>query len=551
MPSTDSSTDITDRRGPGQPPPHRWWSHAVVYQVYIRSFADGNGDGNGDIAGLRSRLGYLRDLGIDAIWVNPWYPSPRHDGGYDVADYKNIDPSLGTLEEAEALVTAAHAMGIRVLADLVPNHTSSEHPWFREALAAAPAAPARRRYHFLPGRGDGSQPPNNWRSLFGGPAWERTQDGEWYLHLFDATQPDLNWGNPEVRAEFDEVLRFWLDRGIDGFRVDVAPALVKHPGYPDAAGSHRLEWRPGHPFWDRDEIHGIFRQWRRVLEEYGGDRIMVAEAPVVAERLPLYVRPGEHHQAFNFPFLETSWDAASLRRVISESVSAAAAVGSLPTWVLSNHDVVRHATRFGLPAGVEAKQWLAGGPHDLLDAGRGLRRARAAALLMLALPGSVYLYQGEELGLPEVWDLPDEMLNDPIWRRSGGTERGRDGCRVPLPWTAEGPSFGFGPGAAWLPQPPAFGRVAVDRQLADPGSTLELHRRAIRFRRRLAGEDAELDLLDLGDEVVGYRRGNGLMCVVNMAPEPLDLPAGEVVLSSVPVEGGTLDPDAAAWLRPA
>ncbi len=537
-----------------------WWRRAVVYQVYIRSFADGDGDGTGDLAGLRSRLDHLEDLGVDAVWINPWYPSPLADGGYDVADYRDIHPDFGTLAEADALIAEAHRRGIRVLIDLVPNHTSSEHPWFQAALAAGPGSPERERYLFRSGRGaDGSEPPTNWRAVFGGSTWEPLDDGDWYLHLFDTSQPDLNWEHPEVRDEFDDVLRFWLDRGVDGFRVDVAHGMIKDfsiTDIPDDWTDERGQRRPdgSHPHWDRDELHPLIRRWRAVLDTYD-DRMMVAEANVNPDRLPLYLRPDEYHQSFNFDLLKADWSAADFRSIITDAASRAAAIGAASTWVLSNHDIVRHATRYGLPPGTNYKRWLLDGPHDALDVEAGARRARAAVLVTLALPGSAYVYQGDELGLPEVWDLPVEVLEDPTWERSDHTVKGRDGCRVPIPWERTGPSFGFGPGPAWLPQPPVFGELSVEVQDDEPSSTLNLYRTAISLRRDLFLHDEELEMIDLGADILAFRRGSGATVVVNMGTTPLaatDLPAGELVLSSAPSFGiGTeLPPDTAVWLMP-
>ena len=431
-----------------------WWRTAVVYQIYIRSFADGNGDGIGDISGIRARLAYLADLGVDAIWINPWYPSPLLDGGYDVADFREINPLYGTLAEADQLLEEAHGHGIKVLIDIVPNHTSNRHRWFQEALAVPPGHPSRDRYHICDGRSrDGSTPPSNWLSEFGGPAWEQMTDGQWYLHLFDVSQPDLNWENPEVHREFESILRFWLDRGVDGFRVDVAHGLFKAPSYPDCTEDGDLSvprQQLDHPFWDRDEVHDVYRRWRSVLDAYN-DRMMVAEAWVHPDRLPLYIREDEFHQSFNWDFLAAEWDAAEMARVIAESHERARKVGASPTWVLSNHDVMRHSTRYGLPRGTDWRRWPKQGPADALDVAAGGRRARAAALITLSLPGSAYLYQGEELGLPEVWDLPESVLDDPTWERSNHTLRGRDGCRVPLPWTPEGPSLGYSAADPWLP----------------------------------------------------------------------------------------------------
>ena len=533
---------------------HSWWRDAVIYQVYLRSFADGNGDGTGDIAGLRSRLPYIRSLGVDGIWVNPWYESPFHDGGYDVADYRSIHPKFGTLEEAKALIDEVHAHGLRLLVDLVPNHTSSEHAWFQAALAAEPGSEERARYHFEKGRGvDGSEAPSDWRSVFGGPAWTRVPDGEWYLHLFDVTQPDLNWENPEVRQEFHDILRFWLDLGADGFRVDVAHSLAKDPDYPDVGEEVEAllatPYGEGHPFWDRPELHEIVREWRAVLDEYA-DRVMVAEAWVPSwERMSDYLRADEYHQAFDFLFLESQWGAAPFHDAIDEALTHSSAVGSMPTWVLSNHDVVRHATRYGLPSGIDPRTWLLGGDRSLLDEERGLWRARAAAMLMLALPGSVYLYQGEELGLGEVHDLPLDVLEDPVWEDSGHSLKGRDGCRVPLPWTVEGDSHGFGTNGSWLPQPAGWGDLSVEAQDGVQGSTLELYRRALHLRGELLRGRSGFEWRDAGPNVLAFSRPGALECWVNLGSETVELPEGRVLLSSRGLVQGQLSADTAVWLR--
>lgn len=530
-----------------------WWRHSVVYQVYIRSFAGADGDGTGDIAGLRSRLPYLASLGVDAIWVNPWYVSPMIDGGYDVADYRNINPLFGTLDDAKLLIEEANRVGLRLLVDLVPNHTSSEHEWFQAALASAPASPERNRYHFAPGKGHGGEPPNDWTSVFGGPAWTRVPDGEWYLHLFDSSQPDLNWENPEVRDEFESIIRHWMDLGAAGFRVDVAHALVKAPGYPDlgedAEERTAIPHLQDHPHWNRPGIHQIVEEWRSVLDEYD-DSVMIAEAWLPTwDQLLDYIRPDEYHQTFDFFFLQAPWAAKEIRDTVSEALEATARVGKIPTWVLSNHDVVRHATRYGLPEGVEAKKWLLDGDRSLLDADKGLRRARAAILLMLALPGSVYLYQGEELGLPEVHDLPEGALHDPVWERSGHTEKGRDGCRVPIPWEREGQSFGFCPGGSWLPQPEGWGELSVEAQDGVADSTLELYRAGLRIRTERLVADEELDWIDSGPGALGFRRGGGVICVVNYDETPIPLPAGRPLISSAPLADGTVPPDTAVWVQ--
>ncbi|MDP3968205.1 MAG: glycoside hydrolase family 13 protein [Nocardioides sp.] len=531
-----------------------WWRDAVIYQVYPRSFADGDGDGIGDLPGITARLPYLADLGVDAVWLSPFYTSPMADAGYDVADYRDVDPLFGTLADADALVARAHDLGLRVVVDLVPNHTSDEHVWFRAALAAGPGSPERARYLFRDGRGaDGEEPPNDWRSVFGGPAWTRVSEadgrpGQWYLHLFDTRQPDLDWSHDEVREEFLSVLRFWLDRGVDGFRVDVANALVKAEGLPDwdeklALLSGATEEGELPPMWDQEEVHDVYRTWRAVLDSYepAGSRMMVAEAWVdPPERLARYVRADEMHQAFNFTFLGARWEPAALRAAVDRSVAANAVVGAPTTWVLSNHDVVRHATRLGTDD-PGAHVGLGIGPRDPQpDAELGLHRARAASALMLALPGSAYLYQGEELGLPDHTTLPDDVRQDPTWFRHEGTVAGRDGCRVPIPWVADAPAYGFSPtGRSWLPQPPAYGDLAADRQTGVDGSTLELYRRALRLRRELRLGEGDHTWDDtLGADVLALRRRTPLgevLVVTNFGDAPVDLPAGvRPLLSTAP-----------------
>jgi alpha-glucosidase len=539
-----------------------WWRGAVTYQLYIRSFADGNGDGLGDLAGIRRRLPYLAGLGVDAIWVNPWYPSPQADGGYDVADYRDIHPPFGTLEEALGLIEEAHRLGLRVLLDIVPNHTSDEHPWFTAALAAGPGSPERARYIFRRGRGDdGSLAPNDWRSVFGGPAWERVTEpdgspGEWYLHLFDPKQPDLDWSNPQVREEFLDILRFWFDRGADGFRIDVAHGLVKQEGLPDLGIDHEHVMtppdRPDHPHWDRPGVHDIYREWRALADSYDPPRVFVAEAWVSSpERLAAYLRPDELHTAFDFDFLRSPWSAAELRQAAVRSLEAHDSVGAPVMWTLSNHDITRHVSRLGraeIGGSVELFRKRSG-PVEV-DLGR--RRARALLLLELALPGGVYLYQGEELGLEEVDDLPDDLLQDPTWERSGHTERGRDGCRVPLPWTKTGPSLGFGSGPGWLPQPAAWPQLSVEAQEEDPASMLTLYRTALRLRRSTpalgAGTGADVRWSDLGDDVVAFSREPAFTFVLNVGSEPVQLPQGRVLVASGSLDDGRLPTDTAVWL---
>jgi alpha-glucosidase len=524
-----------------------WWRSAVVYQVYVRSFADSNGDGVGDLEGIRERLPYLRDLGVDALWLTPFYTSPMVDGGYDVADYRDVDPMFGTLADFDAMITDAHTLGLRIIVDLVPNHTSSAHRWFVDALAAGPGSPERARYLFADGRGaHGELAPNDWESIFGGPAWTRVADGQWYLHLFDPAQPDLNWRHPEVRAEFEDVLRFWLDRGVDGFRVDVAHGMIKAEGLPDVGfstattGQRQVELlgKGRLPYFDQDEVHEIYRAWRPILDSYPGGRMAVAEAwAETPQRLARYIGPDELHQAFSFDFLDATWSADSFRKVIDTALAEATVVGAPTTWVLSNHDKQRHVTRYG-------------------DGPEGLRRARAASLLMLALPGSAYLYQGEELGLPEVLDLPDELRQDPAFLRTGES---RDGCRVPIPWSGELAPYGFGPAGSelsWLPAPATWRALSVTTQAGTPGSTLELYRTALRIRREhpaLAADAGDVTWLQTEPGVLAFSRSAGdtvLTCVVNLGSAPVALDGyGTPVVASAPLTDHLLPVDAAAWLE--
>ncbi len=532
-----------------------WWRDAVIYQIYPRSFADSTGDGYGDLPGAISKLPYLAALGVDAIWLSPFYTSPMADAGYDVADYENVDPMFGDISDAERLISEAHAQGLRVVVDLVPNHTSDEHRWFQAAIAAEPGSPERDYYLFRDGRGaDGELPPNNWTSIFGGKAWTRLTrpDGtpeQWYLHLFDVKQPDLDWSSEKVREGFDSILRFWLDKGVDGFRIDVAHSLVKADGLPDWDQEAAMLSGESGPMWDQDGVHDIYRRWRRILDSYDGDRSLVAEAWVAdPTRLAMYLRPDEMHTAFNFEFLDSRWDAKAYRDVISKTMAADHAVGAPTTWVLSNHDVVRHVSRFGLSDPGASHEGL-GERDEQPDNEIGLRRARAGSLVMLALPGSAYLYQGEELGLPEHTTLPDELRQDPTWFRSERTRVGRDGCRIPMPWTAGSPGLGFSPnGEVWLPQPESYDELAADRQMEDPSSTWSLYHAALAKRRELGLGSGELTWVDAGADLVAFDNGP-VRVMTNVLGAPVDLPAGyEVLLSSVPVTDGVLPTDATVWL---
>lgn len=549
---TSEATDPTQTAATAE-----WWRSAVVYQVYPRSFADSDGDGIGDVNGIRGRLAYLADLGVDAIWISPWYPSPLLDGGYDVSDYRDINPEFGTLDDADGLIREAHELGLRVLIDLVPNHCSWEHPWFTEALAAGKGSPERERFWFRDGKGaDGSEPPTNWPAAFGGPAWRRIEDGSWYLHLFDISQPDFNWANPEVVDEFDSVLRFWFDRGVDGFRIDVADSMAKDPALPDVTGdpTKRVKY-VGHPTYDQPAVHDIHQHWRTVADSYAGTpegpRVFVAEAWLSpAERLAKYVRPNELHSAFNFDALRCPWDAVQLREVIDHTTENLWAVGAPATWVLSNHDTIRHRTRYGRDQ-IDALAPAGEVPTDLE---LGQRRGRAAALLELALPGGAYIYQGDELGLPEVEDLPVELLDDPTWERSGHTVRGRDGCRVPIPWGGTEPPYAFGPGTGqpWLPQPAGWAPLTAEAQAADPDSTLALYKAALRIRKdhQALGEGRLEWDEDAPKGVLSFTRHPGFRCLVNLSTEPLELDTdAEVLLASAPLDDNHLPVDATVWLR--
>jgi alpha-glucosidase len=557
-----TSPDVAERSDalPSRPGAE-WWRTAVIYQIYPRSFADSSGDGVGDLPGVTAHLDDLVHLGVDALWLSPFQRSPQKDAGYDVADYCDVDPLFGTLGDFDDMLEQAHDRGIRVIVDLVPNHSSDQHAWFQAALAADPGSRERARYLFREGKGThGELPPNNWESVFGGPAWTRVIEadgtrGQWYLHLFDSSQPDFDWSNEDVREEFRRVLRFWLDRGVDGFRVDVAHGLIKAAGLPDytppAEADSMGGEEPDVPYWGQPGVHDVYRDWHSILAEYDGDRALCAEAwRPSPDDTALWVRPDEMHQAFNFPYLLTEWDAAQLRAVISESLRAFSAVGAPSTWVLSNHDVVRHASRLALTA--PNPQGSGIGPKSvgkpIPDA--GLRRARAATAVMLALPGSAYIYQGEELGLPEAVDLPDVARQDPTWFRTAGERYGRDGCRVPLPWSATTPAFGFSPtGASWLPQPAQWAALARDAQLDDPGSTLSLYRALLDARKDNELGSGTLEwLTGFPAGVLAFRNGN-VAVVANIGATPIALPHGEVIVTSGPIIDGELPVDTAVWLE--
>ena len=534
-------------------PGSQWWRSGVIYQIYPRSFADGNGDGMGDLVGITQRLSSLASLGIDAVWLSPFYNSPQKDAGYDVSNYVDVDPLFGTLDDFDKLVAEAHRLGIRVMIDLVPNHSSSEHEWFQRALKSAPGSKERSYYHFKDGRGEnGELPPNNWQSMFGGPAWTRADDGQWYVHLFDSSQPDLNWENPAVRKEFENILRFWLERGVDGFRVDQPHAMAKAEGLPDhpyvdEAGAGFIEGRENPPMWFQDSVHEIFRDWRKILESYPGDRAMCGEAYVLPlSFMALWVRPDEFHQTFNFRFLDAGWDRQALISAINESFEAFDEVGAPSTWVLNNHDVLRHVSRFGGDYGRTTASDGVGPNNPQPDNVLGLQKARAATLFMLGLPGASYLYQGEELGLPDHTTIADEHRQDPTFFRTAGQRVGRDGCRLPLPWEMGNASNGFNDtGLAWLPQPASYAALSRDQQEGNPDSTLELYRSALKLRSEFKLGEGSFDWVKTEPEL-SYQNGN-VKVVHNFSHNPIELD-GKVLLSSMPLDEGKLSPNDTAWI---
>ncbi|GAA6124149.1 alpha-amylase family glycosyl hydrolase [Bifidobacterium psychraerophilum] len=574
-----------------------WWKQAVVYQIYPRSFKDVNGDGLGDIAGVTEKIAYLKALGVDAIWLSPFYPSALADGGYDIIDYRNVDPRLGTMDDFDAMERAAHQAGIKIVVDIVPNHTSNEHVWFKQALADGRGSAARDRYIFKEGSGpNGELPPNNWGSLFGGPAWERVDDGQWYLHIFAKEQPDLNWNNPEVHEEFKKTLRFWADHGADGFRVDVAHGLAKKLDGASLKDLSRwtvhdsLSHDGTHPLWDRAQVHDIYREWRQVFNAYTPHRFAVGEAWVVPEHQYLYASPDELGQVFNFEFAKANWDSGAMRTAITEGLKAAERSGSTPTWVMSNHDVPRHASRYGLPQVPSsahhqlAKDWiLRDGSSYFEDRALGTKRARAAIMMETALPGSVYIYQGEELGLFEVPNIPWDRLEDPtpFKTRYNFTEKGRDGCRVPLPWDSNdlpheaswndsfgaGASFGFSPKTKadgsvsadpHLPQPLWFKDSSVNVEDGDPDSMLTLYRRCLELRAQLLTptQQTTIDWLNMGKQAIAYSRNAAedsgfqrIMSITNFGTEAIELPKGTILLSSHKLpQNGTLPQDVTVWI---
>jgi alpha-glucosidase len=559
-----------------------WWRQAAIYQIYPRSFKDSNGDGLGDIKGITEGVKYLKSLSLDAVWLSPFYPSELADGGYDVADYRNVDPKLGTLKDFDVMLKALHKEGIRVFVDIVPNHSSDQHEWFKAALASKPGSKERARYIFRDGRGkNGELAPNDFVSHFAPSAWTRSKnpdgtDGQWYFHLFAPEQPDFNWDNREVELDFLKTLKFWSDRGVDGFRVDVAHALKKD--FSRFNKSYSKIDSVGIPengrdiLFDRDEVHEVYREWRKVFNKYNPPRVAVAEAYVPAARRALYASPDELGQAFNFDLLGTQFVAKEFKRIVTENIELTEKSGSSSTWVLNNHDSVRTVTKYGLPQGTDLSQWLlTDGKSIDVDIALGQKRARAAAMYIMALPGCTYIYQGEELGLFEVADLKHSDLQDPTWKRNvvlkpqrvffrrnnkyvtGVAEihldKGRDGCRVPLPWTSTGSSLGFGSGKAHLPQPLGFGALSMQVQSKIKGSTLDIYRTALKLRKKLQTTE-EFEWIKTGDpQVLHFSRKNGWHCFMNFDGADFTLPKGEILHSSSPLKGRKLPKNTTAWLK--
>jgi alpha-glucosidase len=551
---------VTHEAHPGS----QWWRSGVIYQIYPRSFADFNGDGIGDLKGITNKLESLASLGVDAVWLSPFYSSPQKDAGYDVSNYVDVDPIFGTLSDFDVLLAKAHELGIRVMIDLVPNHSSDKHEWFQRALASEPNSPERDFYHFKDGQGtSGELPPNNWVSMFGGPAWTRViekdgQPGQWYVHLFDSSQPDLNWSNEAVQKEFEEILRFWLDRGVDGFRVDQPHAMAKAQGLPDhpyveEAGAGFIEGKENPPMWFQEEVHEIFRNWRKILESYPGERAMCGEAYVYPLSLMAkWVRADEFHQTFNFRFLDAGWDPKKLFDAINESFEAFDSVGAPSTWVLNNHDVIRHASRFGGDYGRATASDGVGINQPQPDPQLGLKIAKGATLFMLGLPGASYLYQGEELGLPEHTTLENRYRQDPTFARTNGQRVGRDGCRIPLPWETNGDSSGFSQsGKRWLPQPESYKALAREVQEKDADSTLSFYKEALRLRKHLCLGEGSFGWLQghQGPNSLGYEN-SGVRVIYNFGVEPIDLSGLDVLISSEPLNGSQLETNQCVWVKP-
>jgi alpha-glucosidase len=550
LPSGVITSDVDTETSP------QWWHQAVLYEVFLRSFADANDDGVGDIAGLISRLPYIKDLGVDAIWISPWYVSPMLDSGYDVSNYFDIDPLFGSLEDVKNLIDASHELGLRVVLDMVANHCSSQHPWFQAALASPEGSKERDWFYFKDGKGgSGEEPPNDWKTIFGGSAWTRTQNldgtpGQWYFHLFDSSQPDLNWKNEEVLKRFDDILRFWFDRGVDGLRLDAVSGIGKDDDYRDVGFAPDDLYRPDIwgpvPFFDAEGVHDVLRRWRHLAQEYPTEKFLVGEVVVRdVDRLARYMRRDEIQSTLSFDLCKIVWNADAFRRMINTLQSACLEGRSWITWTLASHDEKRTVSRYSQDGPAE------GVLADVTPIGH--ERARAAYMLALALPGSACIYQGEELGLWEVTDIPKDRLRDPIYFRTGKQELGRDGCRVPLPWGTKGPSLGFSTShESWLPQPKGWAKVSVAAQLDDATSTLNFFRSLLAFRSTIFDNDEWAITWEPSPTgVLVLRRGSDFVCVVNFSGEPFRIGEHEEVLvSSSPLtDGRVVVVNNGAWLR--
>ena len=563
---------------------HRaWWKDALIYQVYPRSFADGNGDGIGDLQGIIDHLDYLQGLSVDGIWMSPCFPSPQRDHGYDVSDYFDINPEYGDLQLFDDLVAEGRKRGIRIMLDVVPNHCSIDHEWFQAALKAGRGSPLRERFYFRDGRGEnGELPPNNWMSIFGGAAWSRVTEpdgtlGQWYLHVFDAGQPDMNWEHDDVKKHFDDMLTFWFDRGVEGFRVDAVAVVGKTAGLPDGPeplpgeSAAAAATRNTH-FQHQEVAHGYWRRWRALIDRYeaehpGRELVTVSEAYTSGDPMQLlrYVQPDQFHQSFAFDLMLAPWIARHIREATDGVYRTLSENGASLSWTLNNHDTQRSVTRYGR-ANADSEESFTGNNlvynDSDVDLALGLRRHRAMLLYVAALPGAFYLYQGEEMGLPEWLDLPDDRREDPVFLRTGGKEKGRDGCRVPLPWSSDPTtSFGFSTppvtGAPWLPQPTWWGDFNMAEHDGVFGSVLELYREVLAKRREIDKASELIWMLHddpaFADDVVAFRRGTVLV-VMNVTSRDVKIPESVIGSASVwarsePVSGNVIPANSAVWYR--
>ena len=538
-----------------------WWRQAAIYQIYPRSFADTDGNGIGDLKGVTSRVPYLKSLSLDAVWLSPFYPSALADGGYDVDDYRNVDPKLGTLEDFDEMLATLHDAGIRVFVDIVPNHSSNLHQWFKDAIAAEPGSIERSRYIFRDGRGaNGELPPTDWPSHFAPSAWTHEsvwggRHNQWYMHWFAPEQPDWNWDNPEVEADFLETLKFWADRGVDGFRIDVAHALKKDLSEP-LRMRNTLEYEDPQPLdgngilMDRTELFEVYKSWRKLFNSYNPPRVAVAEANVHPSRMPLYASEETLGQTFDFRFIDADFSASVFKHCAQDSLALAKENNSSTTWTLGNHDQMRYATKQGLHPVVDRNEWLlSNGTSHPVDFEIGTNCSVAANAFILALPGSTYIYQGDELGLHEVADIPEDQIQDPIYLRNHKQAKGRDGARVPLPWTRNGTNFGFGEGGSHLPQPEWFGSYSVEAQEGQEQTPLEIFRKALKLRRELQCAEEITWHKTTRSDVLHFSRPNGWNCITNFKGGKYPMPAGEILLATQPVVNGKIAAGSTVWFK--